>query len=131
MSRLDPDEKLKQDSIFFNTTLTSPKTIIEVLTRNYNDNEFNDPSIMKNTDHVDFNDKNLDNVGSVITNKRPGLENHLTPKLYVHNNVSDIISYVNNFHEINRNRQNLSSVFNDQDNEFANNKLTNSDSVSV
>ena len=32
--RLDPDEKLKQDSIILNSTLTSPKTIIEVPTKN-------------------------------------------------------------------------------------------------
>ena len=34
-------------------------------------------------------------------------------------------------HEINRNKRDLSSVFNDQDNEFDNNKLTNLDSVTV
>ena len=40
-------------------------------------------------------------------------------------------SYVDSLHEINRNRRDLSSVFNDQDNEFDNNKLTNLDSVTV
>ena len=34
-------------------------------------------------------------------------------------------------HEINRNKRDLSSVFNEQDNEFDNNKLTNLDSVTV
>ena len=34
----------------------------ELATKRYTDNKFNDPSIVKNTDHVDFNDKNLDNV---------------------------------------------------------------------
>ena len=38
-------------------------------------------------------------------------------------------SYVDSLHESNRNRRDLSSVFNDQDNEFDNNKLTNLDSV--
>ena len=36
MLRLDPDEKLKldkQDSIILNSTLTSPKTIIEIPTK--------------------------------------------------------------------------------------------------
>ena len=55
--RLDPDEKLTQDSIILNSTLTSPKTIIELPTKNYVDNKFKDPSIIKNTDHVDFNAK--------------------------------------------------------------------------
>ena len=35
--RLDPDEKLKLYSINLNSTLTSPKTIIEVSTKNYVD----------------------------------------------------------------------------------------------
>ena len=74
--RLVPNEKLKldeQNSIILNSTLTSPKTIIEL----------------------------------------------------------PIKSYVDSLHEINRNRRDLSSVFNDQDIEFDNNKLTNLDSITV
>ena len=55
--RLDPDGKLKQESIIINSTITSPKTVIELPTKHYVDNKFNDPSIIKNTDHVDFNAK--------------------------------------------------------------------------
>ena len=40
-------------------------------------------------------------------------------------------SYVDGLHESSRNRRDLSSVFNDQDSEFDNNKLTNLDSVTV
>ena len=74
--RLHPVEKSKldeQDSIVLNSTLTSPKTIIEIPTK----------------------------------------------------------KYVDSLHEINKNRRDLSSVFNDQDNEFDNNKLTILDSVTV
>ena len=39
--------------------------------------------------------------------------------------------YVDNLHEVNRNRRDLPLVFNDRDNEFDNNKLTNLDSVTV
>ena len=63
MLRLDPVEKLKQDSIILNSNLTTPKTIIEVPTKNYVDDKCIHPIIIKNTDHVDFNDKFLDNVG--------------------------------------------------------------------
>ena len=56
--RLDPDEKLKQDSIILNST--SLKTKTELPTINYVDEKFFDPSILKNTDHVDFKDNNLD-----------------------------------------------------------------------
>ena len=55
--RLDPDEKLERGHILLNSTLTSPKTILEIPTKNYVDKNFNDSSIIKNTDHVDFNDK--------------------------------------------------------------------------
>ena len=169
--RLDPDEKLTQDSIILNSTSTSPKTIIELPTKNYVDNKFNDSSIIKNTDHVDFNDKILDNVHSIKVNSYPTLDAQLTPKFYVDNFVLDNVdeasllrldpkgkihydnldsifvnssitsprtiielptkSYVDSLHEINRDRRDLSSVFNDPDTEFDNNKLSNLDSITV
>ena len=76
MLRLDPEEKLildEQDSIILNSTLTSPKTITDLPTKNF----------------------------------------------------------VDSLQESSRNRRDLSSVFNDQDNEFDSNKLTNLDSVTV
>ena len=114
-----------------NSTLTSPKTIIELTTKNYVDKKFNDTSIIRSTDHVEFNDKNIDNVNSIKVNTIPTLEEHLTPKIYVDNALSDIISYIDNLIEINRDRRDLSSVFNDQDNEFDNNKLPNLDSITI
>ena len=129
--RLDPDEKLKQDSIFPNSTLTSPKTIIEIPTKNYVDNILNDPSIIKNTDNVDFNDKYIDYIRWIRVNEVPTWKNDLTPKVYVDNAIRGVIGYVDNLHKINRNRRDLSSFFNDQDNEFDNFKLTNLDSVIV
>ena len=109
MLTLDPDEKFKQDSIILNSTLTSPKTIIELPTKNYVDNKFIDPKIVKNTDHADFNDKNLDNVSSIKVNTYPFLEENLTPKAYVDNTISDVISYVDNLHKINRQKRDFSS----------------------
>ena len=169
--RLDPDEKLKQDSIVLISTLTSPKTIIELPTKNHVDIKFNDPSIIKNTDHVDFNDKILDNVKWIKVNSFPTIPEHLTAKLYVDNAVFDGVkehsllrlhadeklnigerdsillnstltlpntlielptkSYVDSLHESSRNRRDLSSVFNDEDNEFDKNKLNKVDSVTV
>ena len=103
--RLAPDEKLKQDTIILNSISSTPKTKIELPTKNYVDNKFKDPSIIKNTDHVDFNDKILVNVHSFKVNSFPTLEEHRTPKIYVDNAVSDVIPYVDNLHEINRNRR--------------------------
>ena len=87
--RLDPDEKLEQDSIILNSTLTSPKTILEIPTKIYVDHKFNDSSIIKNTDHVDFNDKILDNVHSIKVNSYPTLDEQLTPKIFVDNCVDE------------------------------------------
>ena len=74
--RLDPNDELevdKQNSITPNSTLTSPKTILELPTK----------------------------------------------------------KFVESFHQTNRNRRDLSSVFNDQDNEYAKNILTILDGVTV
>ena len=128
---LDTDDKLTQDTMVLNSTLTSPKTILEIPTKNFVDNKFNDSSIIKNTDHVDFNNEYIDNVRMISVNEMPEWVNDLTSKLYVVNALSYLLSYVNELHEINRNRRDLSSVFNDQENEFDNNKLTNLDSVIV
>ena len=131
MLRLDLDEKLTQDSIILNSTLTSPKTIIELPTKNYVDSKFNDPSIMKNTDHVDFDDKYLDNIRWIRVNELPVAPNDVVPKLYVNNALSDVLQYVNGLHESSRNRRDLSSVFNDQGNDFDDNKVSNLDSNTV
>ena len=129
--RLDTDEKLTQNTIVLNSTLTTPKTTLEIPTKNYVDNKFNDPSIIKNTDHADFNNNYLDNVRMITVTELPEWPNDLPPKIYVDRALSELLSYVKKLHEINRNKRDLSSVFNDQDNEFDNNKLTNLDSVTV
>ena len=89
--RLDPNEKsnlVEQDSIILNSTPTSPKTIIELPIRNYVDKKFDDRSIIKNCSHVDFNDKNLDNVRFIRVNSFPAIPDHLTPKVYVDSAIS-------------------------------------------
>ena len=167
---LDPDaisKLFERGYIVLNSTETSPKTTLGIPTKNYVDNKFNDPSIIKNANHVDFHDKEIDNVQSIKVNSFPTLEEHLTPKIYVDYAISEssllrldpdeklkldeqdsiilnstltssktIIelptkSYVDSLHESSRNRRDLSSVFNDEDNEFDNNNLTNLDSVTV
>ena len=88
--RLDPDQKLKldeQDSIVLNSSSTFPKTIIKLPTKIYVDKKFNDPSIIKNTAHVDFNDKNVDNVRFLKVNSMPAVGEHLTAKYYVDNAI--------------------------------------------
>ena len=71
--------------------LPDPISIREAALKNYVDNDFNDPSTIKNTDHVDFNDKNLDNVHSIKVNSFPTLEEQLTAKIYVDQAISDSV----------------------------------------
>ena len=106
--------------IVLDSTETSPRTSLEIPIKDYVDHKFNDPSLIKNVDDVDFNDKDIDNVGWVKVNKWPKDEEHLTPKLYVDNTIQDIKSAIVKLHELNRNKRDLSLVFNDQDNEFDN-----------
>ena len=54
----------------------------------YVDNKFNDPSILKNTAHFDFNNKNHDNVRFVKINSLPYVQEHLTSKFYVDEAIS-------------------------------------------
>ena len=68
-----------------------PISIREVCIKNYVDNLFNDPSIIKNTAHVDFNDKNLDNVRFVKVNSMPAVGEHLTAKFYVDTATSNSV----------------------------------------
>ena len=45
--------------------------------------------MIKNTAHVDFNDKNLDNVRFVKVNSMPAVGEHLTAKHYVDNAIDE------------------------------------------
>ena len=50
--------------------------------KSYVDSGLNDPSIKRNTTHVDFNHENLDKVRFVTVNGLPAVREHLTPKFY-------------------------------------------------
>ena len=71
--------------------LPDPISIREPASKIYVDNLFNDPSIIKNTAHVDFNDKNLDNVRFVKVNSMPAVGEHLTAKYYVDTAISNSV----------------------------------------
>ena len=60
--------------------IPDPISIGEAASKNYVDNKFNDPSIIKNTAHVEFNGKSLDNVRFVKVNSMPAVGEHLTAK---------------------------------------------------
>ena len=154
-----------------NKNLKDPISIREAASKNYVDNKFEDAIIIKNTAHVDFNDKNIDNDRFIKVNSVLAAPEHLTAKYYVeeaiYNSVDEssligldldeklkldeqdskilnstvtspktIIelttkSVVDSLKENNKKRRDLSSLFDNQDNEFDKNKLTKLDSITV
>ena len=61
--------------------LPDPVSIREAASKNYVDNLFNDPSILKITEHIDLNDRNITNAKFIQVNEWPQIDSHLTPKL--------------------------------------------------
>ena len=94
--------------------LPNPITITEAVSKNYVDNLFNDPSIVKNNAHIDLNDGNITNARFIQVNQLPQIDSHLTAKLYVDTQIDQ-----------------QSIVRNNQDNNFGNYNLTNINSITL
>ena len=94
--------------------LPDPILVQEAASKNYVHNKFNDPSILKNTEHIDLNDRNITNVRFLQVNQWPQIDSHLTPKLYVDTEIDQ-----------------SSLVRNNQDNDFNNKNLTNINSITL
>ena len=111
-SNLEEDIDLKNQ--FRIKNLPDPLSIREAASKNYVDNLFNDPSIIKNSEHIDLNDRNITNARFIQVNQLPQIDSHLTPKLYVDNEIDQ-----------------QSVVRNKQDNDFGNYNLTNINSITL
>ena len=94
--------------------LPDPISNTEACSKKYVDIKFNDPSKIKNTEHIDLNDRNITNARFIQVNQLPQIDSHLTAKLYV-DNAKDETSLVRN----------------NQDNDFNNNNLTNINSITL
>ena len=55
-----------------------PISVREGSSKNHVDTLFNDPNLLKNNAHADFNDKNLDNTRYVKVNSLPAINRELT-----------------------------------------------------
>ena len=127
-SNIEEDIDLKNQ--FRIKNLPDPINIKEACSKNYVDNLFNDPSIVKNTEHNDFNNNNLTNINSITLNTQAVNDNEVITK-----------AYVDQFHQENeRSRRDLGIDFynessdlvkNNQDNDLNDNKLANLDSIQV
>ena len=96
--RLDPDEKLnlnEQDSIILSSTLTSPMTITELFTKSYVDSlhEINrnrrDLSSVFNDQDKEFDNRKLTNLGSLVVNRNPNIDNEVSNKKYVEDSIRE------------------------------------------
>ena len=109
---LDPSEKLKldeRDFIVLNSSLTLSKLIIELPTKLYVINKFNDPSVIRNSEHIDLNDKNNTIARFIQVNQLPQIDSHLTAKLYVDKKFIDP-SIIENTDHVDFNDKNLDNV---------------------
>ena len=88
--------------------MPDPISIREICSVNYVDNLFIDPSIVKNTEYIDLNDRNITNARFIQVNQWPQIDSHLTPRLYFDIAVDE-----------------SSLVRNNQDNDFGNYNSTN------
>ena len=89
-------------------------SIREAASKNYVDNLFNDPSIIKNNAHIDLSDRKITNARFIQVNQFPQIHSHLTAKLYVDNAIDE-----------------PSLVRNNKDNDFGNYNLTNINSITL
>ena len=94
--------------------LPNPTNIQDASSKNYVDNLFNDPSILKNNAHIDVNDRNITNARFIQVNQLPQIDSHLTAKLNVDNAIDE-----------------SSLVGNNQDNDFSGYNLTNINSITL
>ena len=105
-SNIEEDIDLKTQ--FRIKNLPDPISMREAASKHYVDNFFNDPSLMKNTAHIDLNDRSITNARFIQVNQLPHIDSHPTAKLYVDNAIDEI-----------------SVVRNNKDNDFGKYNLTN------
>ena len=105
-SNIEEDINLKNQDKIIN--IPNPTNIQDACTKNYVDDLFNDPSILKNSANIDVNNRNIINARFIQVNQLPQIDSHLTAKLYVDNSIDE-----------------SSLVRNNQDNDFRNYNLTN------
>ena len=89
--------------------LPDPISIREPAPKHYVDKLFNDPSIIKNTTHIDPNDRNITNARFIQVNQLPQIDSHLTANLYVDTEI-DQPSLVRNNQDNNFNNYNLTNI---------------------
>ena len=109
---IEEDIDLKKQ--YRSKNLPDPISIREAASKNYVDDLFMDPSIVKNNAHLALNDRNITIARFIQVNQLPQIDSHLTAKLYVDTEIDH-----------------PSLVRKNQDNDFINNNLTNINSITL
>ena len=108
-SNIEEDIDLKSQYRIKN--IPDPISIREAASKNFVDNLFNDPSIIKNNAHIDLNGRNITNARFIQVNQMPQIDSHLTAMLYVDNAI-DESSLVRNNKDIDFGNYNLTNINN-------------------
>ena len=104
------EEDIDLKSQFRNKISPDPISIREATSKNSVDNLFNDPSIIKNTTHIDLNDRNITNARFIQVNQWPQIDSYLTPKIYVDAVIGEL-SLVRNNRDTDFNNYSLTIIF--------------------
>ena len=108
------EEDIDSKNQFRIKNIPNPISIREAVSQHYVDNFFNDPSVVKNTEHIDLNDRNITHARFIQVDQWPQIDSHLTAKIYVDTEIDQ-----------------SSLVRNNQDNDFNNNNFTNINSITL
>ena len=111
-AKIEGDIDLKNQ--FRNKILLDPISIREACSKNYVDTLFNGSSMVKNTEYIDLNDRNITNARFIHVNQWPQIDSHLTAKLYVDTEIDQ-----------------SSLVRSNQNNDFNINNVTNINSITL
>ena len=82
------EEDIDMKNQFKITNSPCPVENSDAVCKGYVESGLKDPSIIRNTAQVDFNDKNLDIVRFVKVNSLPAVREHLTSKFYIDEAIS-------------------------------------------
>ena len=87
-ANIEEDIDLKNQFKIIN--LPCPQETSEAVCKSYGDNFSSDPSIIKDTAHIDLNDRNITNARFIQVIQLPQIDSHLTAKLYVDNAIDEV-----------------------------------------
>ena len=109
MYRNNIEEDIDLKNQYKNKNLPDPINIQGACSKNCVDNSFNDLSIIKNTEYIVLNDRNITNARFLQVNQLHQIDSHLIGQLYVDNAI-DESSKARNYQDTDFNNYNLKNT---------------------